>query len=142
MNLNISDVNYGVLLDFRNLVNLSMQQVLVSSCMFDRSGLILRNCKDSQLQNIQMRGTRSGSNMIVFSSDGSERHSNIQGNHLEFDATIVLSGSLFSVECQDFDIEMNHLAISNTVPGDWCATSITTNASTFHLKQPSFQNIT
>ncbi|KAH7822341.1 uncharacterized protein MONOS_12359 [Monocercomonoides exilis] len=65
-----------------------------------------------------MRGTQSGSNMIVFSSDGSGGHSSIQGIHLEFDDTRVSSESLVSVECQDTDIEMNFLAISNTVLGD------------------------
>eukprot|EP00770_Monocercomonoides_exilis_P006627 MONOS_6593.1-p1 / transcript=MONOS_6593.1 / gene=MONOS_6593 / organism=Monocercomonoides_exilis_PA203 / gene_product=unspecified product / transcript_product=unspecified product / location=Mono_scaffold00210:45498-53552(+) / protein_length=2684 / sequence_SO=supercontig / SO=protein_coding / is_pseudo=false len=140
--LNFTDVISGVLMDFHDLAKLSMQQVHASNCSAQRSGLVLRNCKDCQLQNIQMRGTRSGSNMIVLSSDGSEGHSNIQGIHLEFDDTRVLSESLVSVECKDSDVEMNFLAISNAVLGDGCAVSVTSNASAFHLKQPSFQNIT
>ncbi|KAH7830430.1 uncharacterized protein MONOS_10574 [Monocercomonoides exilis] len=140
--LNFTDVISGVLMDFHDLAKLSMQQVHASNCSAQRSGLILRNCKDCQLQNIQMRGTPSGSNMIVLSSDGSGGHSNIQGNHLEFDDTRVSSESLVSVECQDTDIEMNFLAVSNTVLGDGCAVSVTSNASAFHLKQSSFQNIT
>ncbi|KAH7816733.1 uncharacterized protein MONOS_10512 [Monocercomonoides exilis] len=140
--LNFTDVISGVLMDFHDLAKLSMQQVQASNCIAQRSGLILRNCKDCQLQNIQMRGTRSGSNMIVFSSDGSGGHSNTQCYHLEFDDTCVSSESLVSVECQDSDVEMNFLAVSNTVLGDGCAVSVTSNASTFHLKQSSFQNIT
>ncbi|KAH7831574.1 uncharacterized protein MONOS_11911 [Monocercomonoides exilis] len=57
MNLNISDMNSSALLDFRNLANLFMSQVLIFRCIFDRSPLVLRNYKDSQLQNIQMKGT-------------------------------------------------------------------------------------
>ncbi|KAH7830516.1 uncharacterized protein MONOS_11142 [Monocercomonoides exilis] len=140
--LNFTDVISGVLMDFHDLAKLSMQQVHASNCSAQRSGLILRNCKDCQLQNIQMRGTRSGSNMIVLSSDGSGGHSNIQGNHLEFDDARVSSESLVSVECQDSDVEMNFLAVSNAVLGDGCAVRVTSNASAFHLKQSSFQNIT
>ncbi|KAH7830486.1 uncharacterized protein MONOS_13365 [Monocercomonoides exilis] len=140
--LNFTDVISGVLMDFHDLAKLSMQQVHASNCSAQRSGLILRNCKDCQLQNIQMRGTQSGSNMIVLSSDGSGGRSNIQGIHLEFDDTRASSESLVSVECQDSDVEMNFLVVSNTVLGDGCAVSVTSNASAFHLKQSSFQNIT
>ncbi|KAH7818351.1 uncharacterized protein MONOS_5917 [Monocercomonoides exilis] len=105
MDLNISDVNCGELFDFRNLANLSMQQMLIFKCIFDRSALILRNYKDSQLHNIHMKGTKSGSNVIVLSSDGSGGNSNIQCCHSEFDAISVLSDSLLSVECGDANVE-------------------------------------
>ncbi|KAH7822185.1 uncharacterized protein MONOS_14696 [Monocercomonoides exilis] len=81
------------------------------------------------------------SNMIVLSSDGSGGHSNIQGIHLEFVDTRISSESLVSVECQDSDVEMNFLAISNTALGDGCAVSVASNASTFRLKQSSYQNV-
>ncbi|KAH7822738.1 uncharacterized protein MONOS_9050 [Monocercomonoides exilis] len=55
--LNFTDVISGVLMDFHDLAKLSMQQVHASNCSAHRSGLILRNCKDCQLQNIQMKGT-------------------------------------------------------------------------------------
>ncbi|KAH7830265.1 uncharacterized protein MONOS_11786 [Monocercomonoides exilis] len=106
MNLNISDMNSSALLDFRNLANLFMSQVLIFRYIFDRSSLVLRNYKDSQLQNIQMKGTKSGSNVIVLSSDSSGGHSNIQYYHSEFDAISVLSGSWHSIKCQDSDIEI------------------------------------
>ncbi|KAH7832745.1 uncharacterized protein MONOS_16008 [Monocercomonoides exilis] len=147
--LTISDCTFaglyvitGVLMDFHELAKLSMQQVHASNCSAQRSGLVLRNCKDCQIQNIQMRGTPSGSSVIVFSSDGSGGHSNIQGIHLEFDDARISSESLVSVECQETDVEMNFLAVSNTVFGDGCAVRVTSNASTFLLKQSSFQNIT
>ncbi|KAH7816617.1 uncharacterized protein MONOS_6578 [Monocercomonoides exilis] len=142
MELNISDVNSGNLFDFRNLANLSMQQLLVSSCMFDRSALILRNCKDSLQQNIQMRGIQCGSNMIVLSSDGSGGHSNIRCSNLEFDDTHVSKESLLSVECEEANVEMNFLAISNAMLMEGCAVNVKSNDSEFRLKQSSFQNIT
>ncbi|KAH7827874.1 uncharacterized protein MONOS_271 [Monocercomonoides exilis] len=147
--LTISDCTFaclyvvtGVLMDSHELAKLSIQQVHASNCSAQRSGLVLRNCKDCQLQNIQMRGTPSGSSVIVFSSDGSGGHSNIQGIHLEFDDALISSESLVSVECQETYVEMNFLAVSNTVFGDGCAVRVTSNASTFLLKQSSFQNIT
>ncbi|KAH7820187.1 uncharacterized protein MONOS_6066 [Monocercomonoides exilis] len=140
--LNFTDVISGVLMDFHDLAKLSMQPVRASNCSAQRSGLILRNCKDCQLQNIQMRGTQNGSSVIVFSSDGSGGHSNIQGNHLEFDDTRVSSESLVSVECQDSDVEMNFLAVSNTMFGDGCSVSVTSNDSASRSKHSSLQNIT
>ncbi|KAH7832651.1 uncharacterized protein MONOS_13277 [Monocercomonoides exilis] len=140
--LNFTDVISGVLMDFHDLAKLSMQPVRASNCSAQRSGLILRNCKDCQLQNIQMRGTQNGSSVIVFSSDGSGGHSNIQGNHLEFDDTRVSSESLVSVECQDSDVEMNFLAVSNTMFGDECSVSVTSNDSASRSKHSSLQNIT
>ncbi|KAH7818951.1 uncharacterized protein MONOS_4422 [Monocercomonoides exilis] len=140
--LEYSDANSVVLLDFRNLVNISTQQVLISSCTLEQSTLILYNCKDSQLQKVQIRNAESKASLIVLSSDGSGGHSNVQYYHSEFDAISVLSGSLLSIECQDSDIQMNFLAISNTILGEGCAGSVASNASAFHLKQSSFQNIT
>ncbi|KAH7828745.1 uncharacterized protein MONOS_14562 [Monocercomonoides exilis] len=140
--LNFTDVISGVLMDFHDLAKLSMQPVRASNCSAQRSGLILRNCKDCQLQNIQMRGTQNGSSVIVFSSDGSGGHSNIQGIHLEFDDTHVSSESLVSVECQDSDVEMNFLAVSNTMFGDGCSVSVTSNDSASRSKHSSLQNIT
>ncbi|KAH7830992.1 uncharacterized protein MONOS_12998 [Monocercomonoides exilis] len=131
--LNFTDVISGVLLNFHDQAKLFMQQVHASNSSAQRSGLILRNCKYCQLQNIQMRDTQSGSSVIVFSSDGSGGHSNIQGIYLEFDDSRVSSESLVSVECQDSDVEMNFLAVSHTVFGDGCAVRVTSNASIFHL---------
>ncbi|KAH7828285.1 uncharacterized protein MONOS_12558 [Monocercomonoides exilis] len=142
MNLNISDVNCGVLLDFRNLTNLSMQQVLISSCALEQSALLLHNCKDSQLQKVQILNAESKASLIAFSSDGSGDHSNIQCYHSDFDAISVLSGSLLSVECADANVEMNFLSISNAKLREGCAVSVASNASTFRLKQSSYQNIT
>eukprot|EP00770_Monocercomonoides_exilis_P013405 MONOS_13352.1-p1 / transcript=MONOS_13352.1 / gene=MONOS_13352 / organism=Monocercomonoides_exilis_PA203 / gene_product=unspecified product / transcript_product=unspecified product / location=Mono_scaffold00814:24333-29471(+) / protein_length=1713 / sequence_SO=supercontig / SO=protein_coding / is_pseudo=false len=142
MDLNISDMNSGVLLNFHNLVNLSMQQVLVSSCMFDRSALILRSCKNSQLQKIQIKNAESKASLIMFSSDSPGVHSNIQCSHLELDNTRASKKSLVSVECEDANVEMNFLAICSAMLGEGCAVSVTSNATTFLLKQSSFQNIT
>ncbi|KAH7831842.1 uncharacterized protein MONOS_1229 [Monocercomonoides exilis] len=142
MDLNISDMNSAVLLDIRNLVNLSMQQVLISSCALEESALLLHNCKDSQLQKVQVRNAESKVSLIVFSSDGSGGHSNIQFSHLEFDDARVSSESLVSIESQDADVEMNFVTISATVLGDGCAVSAMSNASVIRLKQSSFQNIT
>ncbi|KAH7832355.1 uncharacterized protein MONOS_6026 [Monocercomonoides exilis] len=142
VDLNISDMNCKGLFDFRNLMNISMQQVLISSCTLEQSALLLRNCKDSQLQKVQIRNAESTASLIVLSSDGSGDHSNIQCNHSEFDAISVLSGSLLSVECADANVEMNFLAISNAKLREGCAMSVTSNASTFRLKQSTYQNIT
>ncbi|KAH7820059.1 uncharacterized protein MONOS_5460 [Monocercomonoides exilis] len=142
MNLNISDMNSAVLLDFRNLESFSMQQVLISSCALEQSVLILHNCKDSQLQKVQVRNAENKASLIVFSSDGSGGHSNIQCYHSEFDSISVLSGSLLSVECADANVEMNFLDISNTKLREGCAVSVASNASTFQLTQSSFKNIT
>ncbi|KAH7818371.1 uncharacterized protein MONOS_15637 [Monocercomonoides exilis] len=49
MNLNISDMNSSALLDFSNLANLSMKQLLISSCTLEQFSLLIHNCKDSQL---------------------------------------------------------------------------------------------
>ncbi|KAH7817010.1 uncharacterized protein MONOS_13222 [Monocercomonoides exilis] len=100
------------------------------------------DAEDSQLQKVQFRNAESKASLIVLSSDGSGGHSNIQYNHSEFDTISVLSGSLLSVECQDSDIQMKFLAISNTVLGDGCAMSVISNVSTFHFKQSSFLNLT
>ncbi|KAH7817264.1 uncharacterized protein MONOS_3710 [Monocercomonoides exilis] len=142
MNLNISDMNCKELFDFHNLANLSVQQVLISSSIFDRSAMIFQNCKSSKLQYVQLRGTECRSNMIAICSDGSEGSSNIQCSHLEFDDTHVSNNSLLFVECEDANVEMNFLAICNAKLGDGCAVSVASNASTFRLKQSSYRNIT
>ncbi|KAH7820464.1 uncharacterized protein MONOS_8745 [Monocercomonoides exilis] len=142
MELNISDMSCGELFDFRNFTNLSMQQLLVSSCMFDRSALILLNCKDSQLQKVQIKNAESKTSLIVLSSDGSGGQLNIQCSHLKFDDTHVLKESLISVECEEANVEMNSLAISNAMLMEGCAVSVKSNDSEFRLKQSSFQNIT
>ncbi|KAH7817256.1 uncharacterized protein MONOS_3718 [Monocercomonoides exilis] len=142
MNLNISDMNCKELFDFHNLANLSVQQVLISSSIFDRSAMIFQNCKSSKLQYVQLRGTECRSNMIAICSDGSEGSSNIQCSHLEFDDTHVSNNSLLFVECEDANVEMNFLAICNTKLGDGCTVNIASNASIFRLKQSSYRNIT
>ncbi|KAH7820494.1 uncharacterized protein MONOS_331 [Monocercomonoides exilis] len=142
MELNISDMSCGELFDFRNLASLSMQQLLVSSCMFDRSALILLNCKDSQLQKVQIKNAESKTSLIVLSSDGSGGQLNIQCSHLKFDDIHVLKESLISVECEEANVEMNFLAISNAMLMEGCAVSVKSNDSEFRLKQSSFQNIT
>ncbi|KAH7824604.1 putative Protein tyrosine and serine/threonine kinase [Monocercomonoides exilis] len=141
MNLNISDVNSDVLFDFRNLANLSMQQELISSCALEQSALILHNCKDSQLQKIQVRNVESNSSLIVFSSDGSGACSNIQCYHSEFDAISVLSGSLLSIECQDANVEMNNLSSTKIVLTNGCAVNLASANSSLSIRQSSFQNI-
>ncbi|KAH7824771.1 putative Protein tyrosine and serine/threonine kinase [Monocercomonoides exilis] len=141
MNLNISDVNSDLLFDFRNLVNLSMLQVLISSCELEQSALILHNCKDSQLQKIQVRNVESKASLIVFSSDGSGACSNIQCYHSEFDAISVLSGSLLSIECQDANVEMNNLSSTKIVLTNGCAVNLVYANSSLSIRQSSFQNI-
>eukprot|EP00770_Monocercomonoides_exilis_P000944 MONOS_937.1-p1 / transcript=MONOS_937.1 / gene=MONOS_937 / organism=Monocercomonoides_exilis_PA203 / gene_product=unspecified product / transcript_product=unspecified product / location=Mono_scaffold00015:202594-210570(+) / protein_length=2658 / sequence_SO=supercontig / SO=protein_coding / is_pseudo=false len=141
MNLNISDVNSGALLDFRNLANLSMQQVLISSCELEQSALILHNCKDSQLQKIQVRNVESKASLIAFSSDGSGACSNIRCYHSEFDAISVLSGSLLSIECQDANVEMNNLSSTKIVLTNGCAVNLVSANSSLSIRQSSFQNI-
>eukprot|EP00770_Monocercomonoides_exilis_P015802 MONOS_15753.1-p1 / transcript=MONOS_15753.1 / gene=MONOS_15753 / organism=Monocercomonoides_exilis_PA203 / gene_product=unspecified product / transcript_product=unspecified product / location=Mono_scaffold01343:2783-5728(+) / protein_length=981 / sequence_SO=supercontig / SO=protein_coding / is_pseudo=false len=141
MNLNISDVNSDILFDFRNLVNLSMLQVLISSCELEQSALILHNCKDSQLQKIQVRNVESKTSLIVFSSDGFGACLNIQCYHSEFDAISVLSGSLLSIECQDANVEMNNLSSTKTVLTNGCAVNLVYANSSLSIRQSSFQNI-
>ncbi|KAH7815808.1 uncharacterized protein MONOS_13251 [Monocercomonoides exilis] len=58
------------------------------------------------------------------------------------DCVFLRCESLVSVECQETDVEMNFFAVSNIVFVDGCAVRVTLNASTFHLKLSSFQNIT
>ncbi|KAH7815722.1 uncharacterized protein MONOS_93 [Monocercomonoides exilis] len=140
--LNVSEVNCGELFDFSNFYKPINAASLISSCIFDRSALILRDCKDSQWKKVQLKNEESKASLIVLSSDGSGGHSNVQYYHSEFDSISVLSGSLFSKECQDSDIEMNFFTISNAKLREECAVSVASNASTFHLKQSSFQNIT
>ncbi|KAH7819654.1 putative Protein tyrosine and serine/threonine kinase [Monocercomonoides exilis] len=142
VDLNISDVNSGVLLDFRNLADLSMQQVLISSCTLEQSVLVLHNCKDSHLQKVQVKNAESKASLIVFCSDGSGGHSYIQCSHVELDDTRVSKESLVSAECEDANVEMNFLAICSAMLGEGCAVSVASNASTFRLKQSSYQNIT
>ncbi|KAH7831248.1 putative Protein tyrosine and serine/threonine kinase [Monocercomonoides exilis] len=141
VDLNISDVNSDILFDFRNLVNLSVQQVLISSCELEQSALILHNCKDSQLQKIQVRNVESNSSLIVFSSDGFGACLNIRCYHSEFDAISVLSGSLLSIECQDANVEMNNLSSIKTALANGCAVNIVSANSSLSIRQSSFQNI-
>ncbi|KAH7830052.1 uncharacterized protein MONOS_9073 [Monocercomonoides exilis] len=141
MNLNISDVNSDILFDFRNLVNLSMLQVLISSCELEQSALIHHNCKDSQLQKIQVRNVESKTSLIVFSSDGFGACLNIQCYHSEFDSISVLSGSLLSIECQDANVEMNNLSSTKTVLTNGCAVNLVSANSSLSIRQSSFQNI-
>ncbi|KAH7828714.1 uncharacterized protein MONOS_17210 [Monocercomonoides exilis] len=135
-------MNSAVLLDFSNLVNLSMQQVLISSCALEQFAFLIHSCKDFQLQKVQIRNAESIASLIVFSSDGSEGYSNIQCYHLEFDDTQVSRESFISVECQQINAEMNFLVISNMMLGERRSANMKSNTSLFKLKLSSFQNTT
>eukprot|EP00770_Monocercomonoides_exilis_P008155 MONOS_8113.1-p1 / transcript=MONOS_8113.1 / gene=MONOS_8113 / organism=Monocercomonoides_exilis_PA203 / gene_product=unspecified product / transcript_product=unspecified product / location=Mono_scaffold00297:2069-10174(-) / protein_length=2330 / sequence_SO=supercontig / SO=protein_coding / is_pseudo=false len=141
-------VSHGSSIDLTNvsmsnmeLMGKSIVSVLGQGKLQDEP-LELNEDKGPTLQKVQILNAESKASLIAFSSDGSGDHSNIQCYHSDFDAISVLSGSLLSVECTDANVEMNFLAISNAKLREGCAVSVTSNASTFRLKQSSYQNIT
>eukprot|EP00770_Monocercomonoides_exilis_P012615 MONOS_12558.1-p1 / transcript=MONOS_12558.1 / gene=MONOS_12558 / organism=Monocercomonoides_exilis_PA203 / gene_product=unspecified product / transcript_product=unspecified product / location=Mono_scaffold00701:27999-34796(+) / protein_length=2040 / sequence_SO=supercontig / SO=protein_coding / is_pseudo=false len=131
-------VSHGSSIDLTN-VSMSNMELMGKSIV---SVLGQGKLQDEPQELNEDKGPTSKASLIAFSSDGSGDHSNIQCYHSDFDAISVLSGSLLSVECADANVEMNFLSISNAKLREGCAVSVASNASTFRLKQSSYQNIT
>ncbi|KAH7827216.1 uncharacterized protein MONOS_13237 [Monocercomonoides exilis] len=141
-NTNITHVDAKRAMNLHNLTKLLIHQMHVAFCLFEDSSMILHDCRDCQIEKLQMNKVQSKANMIAFSSDRTDVKTSIRCYLLEFVNISVSAESLLFIACEDSSTEMSNLTFDGITLSNGCVVNAEFSSSKLILKQSLFSNIT